>query len=144
MKQKRRALSQEYLDPGRTAFRGGVKRQVVGITLVTVPLVFGGKAIDVLGDGGAVLRWVAGILACAGAVGGALYHPVRRFWWRGAVAGVVVTAGACAMYRFYQRLRPEPFGPEFAVVAFLGALPGVFVYYLLMRHQYVAEAELSA
>jgi hypothetical protein len=45
--------------------------------------------------------------------------------------------GAFVAHRLHAIVRPEPLGPEFAVVGMLGALPGVWVYYLLMRHQVV-------
>lgn len=137
MERRRHPLSQEYLDPGRTALRGAVSRQILAIMLVCTPMFLAAKLLDVLGDDLWVVQWVTAMLVLAGAAGGALYHPVRRFWWRGTVSGVVVTAGAFAAYRTYQRLRPDPFGYEFAIVALMGAVPGLLVYYLLMRQQHV-------
>jgi hypothetical protein len=121
--------------------RSAVSRQVVAIFLIAVPIVFAGKALDALGSDDTIGGILALILAGAGAVAGAIYHPVRRFWWRGAVAGVLVMGGAFAAIRAYQRLRPEPVGYEFAVVALVGAIPGIVAYYFLMRHQRVGTQD---
>jgi hypothetical protein len=110
MKGRRRALSVEYLHPGSGALRGGVSRQVLAMVILTVAILFGGKALDVLGSERDVLQWVVGILVLSGATAGALYHPVRRFWWRGALAGIVATGSAFMLSRKCPP-RSAPLGP---------------------------------
>jgi hypothetical protein len=68
---------------------------------------------------------------------GALYHPVRRFWWRGALAGIVATGSAFMLSRTYSRFRPDPWSHEFAIVALVGAIPGIIACYLLRRNRVV-------
>jgi hypothetical protein len=139
MKIGRRALTAEFLHPGRATLRGGTSRQVLAIAIFTVAVLFSGKALQVLGSDRDVLQWVAAILLGSGALAGALYHPLVRFWWRGAIAGAVAVASSFAFLSWYSTMRPEPLGLEFAIVVFLGAVPGMLVYYFLMRHQVVEE-----
>jgi hypothetical protein len=133
------ALQRKYIDPGHR--RGPVSRQTIALAALVVVVLFGNKAVDVLGTEPDVLWGVAAILVPVGAAAGALFHPVVRFRWRGAISGVVVAGGAFAAQRLYSRLRPEQFGHEFAVVALVGALPGVALYYLLMRGQTLRRDE---
>ena len=114
-----------------------MSKQTVVLAALVAVVIFGGKALDVLGTQSDVLLTLGAVLVVVGAATGAAFHPIRRFWWRGAVAGVVVVIGAFVAHRLHAIVRPEPLGPEFAVVGMLGALPGVWVYYLLMRHQVV-------
>ena len=109
------------------------------MAIMIVPIVIAGKVLDALGSDRSTLTSVVLALVSAGAVGGALYHPIRRFWWRGALAGVLIVCGSFAMCRAYQRVRANPVGYEFAVVALAGSIPGIVAYYFLMRHQRVAE-----
>ena len=62
--------------------------------------------------------------------------------WRGAVGGAAMTAGAFLAYQMYDPLRPRHYSIEFAVVVFLGALPGLVVYYLPMRNQFVRSSDI--
>jgi hypothetical protein len=118
---------------------GTVSRQIVAIAIMVVPIVFAGKFLDALGSDSTTLTSVVLVFVGAGAVGGAIYHPIRRFWWRGALAGVLIVCGSFAVCRAYQTVRPNPFGHEFAVVALVGSVPGIVAYYFLMRHQRVTE-----
>ena len=133
----RRALSGEFINPGH--YGGAASRQTLALAALVAVVIFGGKALDVLGRETDVVSVLAAVLTTAGAVAGALYHPVARFWWRGAIAGVVVVIGVFLAHQLHASVRTEPSGLEFAVVALLGATPGVFVYYLLMRHQVVGQ-----
>ena len=139
---KHSALRSDYVDPGHR--RGPVSRQTIALAVLVMVVLFGNKAVDVLGTEPDVLLWTATILVTVGAVTGALFHPVRRFWWRGAISGVLVAAGAFGAHRLYSRMRPEPFGHEFAVVALLGAIPGVALYFALMRGQTVGRDRAKA
>ena len=114
-----------------------MSRQTIVLAALVAVVIFGGKALDVLGTDADILWPLGAVLVTVGAVSGAVYHPIRRFWWRGAVAGVVVVMGSFASHRLHASVRPDPLSLEFAVVAMLGALPGVCVYYLLMHRQVV-------
>jgi len=135
------ALSREDLDPGRSRFSSAVSRQTVAIAIMVVPVVFAGKVLDTLGSDDSTVAGVVLVLAIAGAVGGAIYHPARRFCWRGAVAGVLIVWGAFAAFRGYQRVRSRPLSIEFAVVSLVGAIPGFVAYYVLMRDQRVGPGQ---
>jgi hypothetical protein len=83
---------------------------------------------------------------CTGA--GALYHPVNRFWFKGAVSGFV--AGLCALAVTYSyldwRLRTTGgiHSAEFILTGLVGALPGVGLYVLLMRDEVVTPEDEPA
>ncbi len=54
--------------------------------ILTVAILLGGKALDVLGSERDILQWIAGILIASGAVAGALYHVVALL---GAIPGII-------------------------------------------------------
>jgi hypothetical protein len=132
---KHSALRGEYVNPGHR--QGPVSRQTIALAALLIVVLFGNKAVDVLGAERDIVLGTAAILVASGAVAGAFFHPVRRIWWRGSLSGVLVACGAFAAHRFYGRVRPEQFGHEFAVVALVGAIPGIALYYVLMRGQAV-------
>lgn len=116
-----------------------MSRQMVAMAIMIVPVIFAGKFLDALGSDDTTLTSVAVVFLAAGALGGAIYHPIWRFWWRGALAGVLTEFGSFAACRAYETVRSNPVGHEFAVVALAGSTPGFVVYYFLMRHQRVIE-----
>lgn len=74
-------LSSHYVSP---AHRGGaVSRQTLLLAIVVATMVFAGKASEVLGLAEKVAKAVWGTVIGVGTVAGAVYHPIRRFWWRG-------------------------------------------------------------
>lgn len=52
-----------------------------------------------------------------------------------------MTSGALFVYRAYAHMRPGHYSVEFAVVVLVGALPGLVLYYLLMRGQRVQSTD---
>ena len=141
MRNSRPALSATYVHPGNHRTGGPVSRQVIAIAALVVAVLFGGKALEVLGTDARILSAVGSALVAVGGIAGGLYHPVGRFWRRGAFAGIVTAIGSFLTCRGYGQLRPDPWGLEFAVVAITGAIPGIVVYWLLMKDQVVEEGD---
>ena len=84
------------------------------------------------------------VIVVMGAAAGALYHPVRRFWLSGLVAGGV--AGGCGFTLAHAYLvKGGPMSdPVPMFVAMLGVVPGWFLYWLLMDDQVVSRTERQA
>lgn len=92
--------------------------------------------------------WVIAGVAVLSAIGGAIYHPVRRFWLRGLVAGVVV--GICALVAtlYYIEMRFKWTGwvnsIELLLPLFIGSAPGIALYVQMMSRQTITDAEAEA
>jgi ABC-type xylose transport system permease subunit len=139
MNRNKPALSAEFVSPGHHG--GPVSRQTIALGALVVTVLLGKKAADVLGWDRDVTVALVAVLAVVGALAGALYHPVARFWWRGTLAGIMVAGGAFLAHMMYARVRPEAWSLEFAVIAALGSVPGVLLYAALMRGEVVAPGE---
>ena len=117
--------------------RDPVNRHTLAIALVAAPVVFGAFALNALGADAATLGWVLGTVAILGAIGGWLHPPARRLRVRGAVSGVVIATGALAATYVYVTWRGGDrkvrFGHELVLPTALGGLPGVALYYALVR-----------
>jgi hypothetical protein len=134
------ALAREYL-------RDDTPRQNMAVLLLIAALCLAAPWAESTIRGVDPLTPVQGALAVIvvmGAAAGALYHPVRRFWPSGLVAGGV--AGGCGLTLTHAYLvkggpmsDPMPF-----FVAMLGVVPGGFLYWLLMQDQVVSRTERQA
>ena len=117
--------------------RDPVNRHTLAIALVVVPVVFGALALNVLGTDAGTLGWVLGAAAILGAIGGWLHPPAQSLRLRGAVSGVVIATGALAATYAYVAWRGGDrkvrFGHELVLPTAFGGLPGVALYYALVR-----------
>ena len=146
MTDRKPATAPEYLAP-RGGHRDPVTRQTVALTLIIVPTMFGAFALYRLGTDPQTLGWTAGFVICLGALGGWIHHPVRRFRVRGAMAGGLAAAGALLATYLYVDWRggeQKPISEEFMIPLVIGAAPGLYVYYALLRAERVAPWEEPA
>jgi hypothetical protein len=122
-----------------------VTRQTVAIVLIMVPSVCGAIALYRLGTNPVTLEWVTGVVMSFGALGGWIHHPVRRFRVRGALAGILAAGGALLAMYFYVAWRGGEqkvlFNFELLIPLVIGAAPGVYAYYSLLRGETVAPWE---
>jgi hypothetical protein len=138
------ATAPEYMAP-REGPRDPVTRQTLALALIIVPTLAGALALYWLGTDRATLKWVAGVVTCFGALGGWVHHPVRRFRVRGALAGVLAAGGALLATYLYvgwrggdQKVR---LGEDLIIPLVVGAAPGAYIYYSLLRDERVAPWE---
>jgi len=138
---RRPALSREFIEPSKPNEK--LNRPFMGMALIILA--------DMLGAFFLLERelpreWVPRILAlviglCA--AGGALYHPVRRFWLKGLVAGLAVGLLSLVTTYFYMgwrfSLTGSVWSAEMLLPLALGSLPGVGLYYLMMRDETVDD-----
>jgi hypothetical protein len=141
MKQTRSALSKEFIRPSLR--HEEINRPMGGLLLIGLAGMGGGLMLQDLSP---PREWVLRIIAVAliiATVGGAIYHPIRRFWMGGAFAGFVIAAVSLVTTFFYVRWRAGVFAVmwsgEFIIPLGIGALPGIGMYYLMMRNETVDE-----
>ena len=138
------ALSQEFVRPN--GLREKINRPQVGLCLLLLSVMFGSLMLSEVRTKDFV-PWIIGGVAivCAGA--GALYHPINRFWMKGAVSGLVAGLGALVVTYYYLewrfRLTGSIWSFEFVLSSLAGALPGIGLYGLLMRHEVVDERDVA-
>ena len=117
--------------------RDPVNRHTLAIALVGAPVVFGAFALSALGTDATTLAWVLGSVALLGAIGGWLHPPARSLRLRGAVSGVVIATGALAATYLYVNWRGGDrkvrVGYELVLPSAIGGVPGVLLYYALVR-----------
>ncbi len=117
--------------------RDPVNRHTLATALVAAPVIFGAFALNALGTDAVTLGWVLGAVAILGGVGGWLHPRARFLRVRGAVSGVVIATGALAATYVYVTWRGGDrkvrFGHELVLPTVLGGLPGVALYYALVR-----------
>ena len=144
MTDRKPATASEYMAP-TGGQRDPVTRQMLALTLMIVPTMFGAFALYRLGTDPVTLRWVAGLVICLGALGGWIHHPVRRFRVRGALAGILAVGGALWVTYLYVGWRGGDqkliFHWELMIPFVIGAAPGLYVYYSLLRDEQVAPWE---
>jgi hypothetical protein len=118
--------------------REPVNRHTLAIALIAGPVIFGALSLRVLGADPSTLAWVSLFVAVPAAIGGWVHPPLRVLRPRCAVAGVVIAAGALAATYGYLMWRGREFevryGLEFILPLVIGGLPGVALYYALVRH----------
>src|SRR4051812_49771859 len=102
---------------------------------------FGAFALYRLGTDSATLGWVTSLVLSCGALGGWIHHPVRRFRRRGATAGVLAAGGALFVTYLYVDWRGGDqkvmVGEELLIPIAIGAAPGLYFYYSLLRDEHV-------
>ncbi len=76
--------------------------------------------------------WLA-IATIGAAISGAGYVSGRAPWWVGALGGALVAPGALLAIGLYTRDRTTVLRLEIALAFFLGAAPGMVVYYMLFK-----------
>jgi hypothetical protein len=117
--------------------RDPVNRHTLAIALIVTPVVFGSFALNALGTDAATLGWVLGAVTILAGVGGWLHPPVRSLRVRGALSGVVIATGALAATYAYVAWRGGDrkvrFGHELVLPTAVGGLPGMALYYALIR-----------
>ena len=93
------------------------------------------------------LPWLVALIAVTSAAGGALYHPIGRFWPEGVVGALVANAGGLGLL-YACLVRNHAFRPlsrnVTLIVVLVGACPGLWVYLLLLRGQFVRPEEHAA
>ena len=144
MNDRKPASAREYLAPPQGK-RAPVTRQTFGMTLIIVPAMFGAFALYRLGVDQGDRLWIATIALVCGAIGGWIHHPVRRFRVKGAMAGILAAAGALVVTYYYVEWRggDQKFKvfEELLIPIAIGAAPGVFVYYSLLKEEQVGPWE---
>lgn len=128
------AFSKVFLAPPRGQ---GSRSQHLAMLVMVGPVTF--CAMGMGGFGSFSIGPLQAILLCsaAGALGGAFYHPIRRFWRQGCVAGAFAGAGALLATVFYLEGRTHIYNVEILIPMAVGALPALGAYWLLMRKQRV-------
>ena len=144
MSERKQATSPEYMAPAQR-HRDPVTRQTLAIAFITVPAIFGAFTLSRLGTDAGTLQWVVPLVVGLGAFGGWIHHPVRRFRQKGAAAGVLVSAGALTLTYLYVTWRGGDrkilSGTELMIPIALGAAPGLYYYYSLLRDEQVGPWE---
>jgi len=125
--------------------RDPVTRQTLALTMMLIAPLCGALALSRLGTDPETMRWVAGFVIGLGAVAGWIHHPVRRFRIRGAVAGALAGGGALLLTYLYvewrggdQKIRVME---ELLIPLAIGAAPGLWMYYFLLRNEDVPPWE---
>jgi len=141
MKQTRPALSKEFIRPSLR--NEEINRPTGGLLMIVVADMLGAL---VLQQDSPPRHWVLPIVAVAlviTTIGGAIYHPIPRFWMRGAFAGLLIGTISLATTFYYVKWRVGVshwiVSAEFIIPLGIGALPGISVYYLMMRNETVDE-----
>ena len=118
--------------------RDPINRHTLAIALIVAPVIFGALTLRVLGADALTLAWVSAAVAVPAAIGGWVHPPSRSLRPRGVVAGITIAAGALAATYAYLTWRGDNyevrFGLEFVLPIVIGGLPGVALYYGLVRH----------
>lgn len=73
------------------------------------------------------------ICALFGALFGALYYPDRRWWAVGVLPGALMGLLSLGAVYYYTQSRHEVFSAELFLIALIAMLPGMALYYVLMR-----------
>jgi hypothetical protein len=140
------ALSKLFFSHGP----GNVPRHMtVAMCFFLFPVVIGALHLaNTQGDpGGGMMVLIAACTLIGGAIGGATFHPIKEFRWRGAIAGACAAPFALLACYLYFQWRFDFSGTVWsAEVVFplaLGLAPGGALYYVLMRDQVVTPAELE-
>lgn len=140
------ALSREFLQPSQVG--EPVNRPFLGMGMIVVADMAGALVLQQHAPPRDLAVWVLGIAASLSAIGGAIYHAVRRFWAKGAIAGLTIGLVSLVATYFYVdwrfTLTDSIASPEFLLPLFVGALPGVGLYYAMMRSELVADDEVAA
>jgi hypothetical protein len=110
-----------------------------------VSTTFGAFALYRLGTDSTTIGWVTTFVLSCGALGGWIHHPVRRFRRRGAIAGLLAAGGAFWLAYLYVNWRGGEQnllgGEELFISIAIGAAPGVYLYYRLLRDEQVEAWE---
>jgi hypothetical protein len=151
MKQPRPALSKEFIRPSLR--NQEINRPTGGLLMIVGAVVIGALVLQLDRP---PREWVLPIIAVvltSATIGGAIYHPIRRFWMRGACAGLLIGAISLATTFFYLKWRVGDshfmgseelhflVSVELLIPSGVGALPGITVYYLMMRNETVDESK---
>ncbi len=73
------------------------------------------------------------VAAAGGAVAGAIYHPGFRYWSVGAPCGALVGVGVLLATYYYCQWLDRVSNVDVAVALLVGCLPGLALYYLVLR-----------
>ena len=123
----------------RQSLREPVNRHTLAIALIVTPVIFGALTLRILGTDTSTLAWVLAVVAVPAAIGGWRHPPLRSLRLRTAVAGIVIAAGALAATHVYLKWRGDAYevrsGTELVLPTVIGGLPGVLLYYALVRHR---------
>jgi hypothetical protein len=138
------ATASEYMEPAQGP-RDAVTRQTLALALMIVSPLCGALALYRLGVDSVTVRWAAGLVIGFGALAGWIHHPVRRFRVRGAMAGGVAAGGALLGEYLYLAWRGGDqkiwLVEELLIPLAIGAAPGLYMYYVLLREERVAPWE---
>jgi hypothetical protein len=122
----------------RQRLRDPVNRHTLAIALIVAPVIFGAMTLRVLGADSSTLVWTLVGVAVPAAIGGYVHPPLRSLRLRASLAGVAIAAGALAATYGYMTWRGDDYevryGLEFILPIVVGGLPGVALYYALVRH----------
>jgi hypothetical protein len=91
--------------------------------------------------GMALLEPLVFLASAGGALGGALFHPIRRYWRKGLACGVLVNLGGMAATYFYMLPRTTVWNYELVIPLAVGGAPGALLYWLLMRREVVGSSQ---
>jgi len=142
--ERRSATDRDYLAPRQPA-NAPVARQTLAMTIILVATMIGAIALYRLGTDVVTVSWTLAFVLFFGGLGGWMHHPVRRFRSRGAVAGIVTSAGALIATYLYIAWRGGEdkilLGEELAIPFFIGAAPGMYLYRLLLLDEKVEPWE---
>jgi hypothetical protein len=140
------ALSAVFL--GLNDARNIRPRTAVVAVLVALPLVASVIYLAEVGEpsSDATLLLVLVSSVC-GAVAGAVFHPMSRFWWRGLIAGVctvpVIVLAAIVYTKWRFALTGSIIVRELVIPMGVGSIPGALIYSLLMRNERVTADEAA-
>ncbi|HEX8162027.1 MAG TPA: hypothetical protein VF538_09155 [Pyrinomonadaceae bacterium] len=75
------------------------------------------------------------VCAAGGALAGAFYLPDRRFRLAGLLPGALASVFSLFAVYYYTQQRSEVFSIELILVSLVAMLPGILLYYFIMRGQ---------
>ena len=139
MATRKPALSGEFLQPSNPG--EPINAPFLGMAMILVADMIGALVLHRHAGRADWAAWVLVLAAVLSAAGGAVYHPIRRFWARGAIAGLSIGVVSLVLTYFYVdwrfTLTDWISSAEFLFPMAVGALPGAGLYYALMRHETV-------
>jgi hypothetical protein len=123
------AFSNENLKP--TLIRQKISLGALALSGLFSALAVGGFVPDLS------LSWTQALIIAGigGALAGPFYHRNMAYWWRGLIAGVLVNFGAMGVLTLYAGIRANMFRIEIVLAYAVGMIPGVVLYYFLLRDQ---------
>jgi len=138
----KKATSREYMLPLSWTDPLPLGRQRWAIGLTIVPTMVGVLALHDLSSGTSSPAWVSFVVSVViglGAIGGWIHHPIRRLRVKGAIAGTFISAGSLALSVAYLHWRQgHVIALEMLQPLAIGAAPGIFLYYALLRNEQVS------